>query len=309
MNRLGIGLLDLLVVAALLAIVAFEFGAFSDRAPPAGPRLPVGAPVAEVTPEDSRHSYPFADPAGIALVARINRGVVGGPPRRPGYTAGTGFLVDPGEERQTAEGAAPAESVWLTARHVTEGCHRLQLEGTGRLLDAPVHHVQAHPSFDAAAFWAQAGGDPLTVVDGQLPPGVPAAGIGYPQGAAGVVEVRYLGPAVYRRNAADFLLPERQHDVWMAVHYPRHVGFGGSLGGISGGPLVLADGGVVGIVIAEVPRRGQIITVPIAVASGGAASVEAEPTGRAALPVPDADALFTTLLSSGRVREVLCETI
>ncbi len=31
---------------------------------------------------------------------------------------------------------------------------------------------------------------------------MPAAGIGYPQGAAGVVEVRYLGPAVYRRNAA-----------------------------------------------------------------------------------------------------------
>lgn len=307
MNRLGIGLWDVLVIAALVAIVAYEFGAFSDRAPPAGPRLPVGAPVAEVAPDDTRHRYPFADPVGIALVARINRGVVGGPPRRPGYTAGTGFLVDAGGAGAGRDGVA--ESVWLTARHVTEGCHRLLLEGTGSQLDAPVYHVQGHPSFDAAAFWVAAGGEPLTVVEGEVPAGAPAAGIGFPQGTAGVVEVRYLGPAVFRRAAADFPLPERQHDVWMAVHYPRHVGLGGSLGGISGGPLVLADGGVVGIVIAEVPRRGQIVSVPIAVASGGAASVEAQPTARPVAPVPDADGLFTTLLSSGRVREVLCETI
>ncbi|MCB9958059.1 MAG: hypothetical protein H6843_05525 [Rhodospirillaceae bacterium] len=308
MSRLGIGLWDVLVIAALVVIVAYEFGAFSDRAPPTGPRLPVGAPVAEVAPGDARHRYPFADPAGIALVARINRGVVGGPPRRPGYTAGTGFVVDAGGQGEGRD--RPAESVWLTARHVTEGCHRLMLEGTGRLLDAPVYHVQGHPSFDAAAFWvATGGGEPLTVVEGEVPAGTPAAGIGFPQGAAGVVEVRYLGPAVYRRSAADFLLPERQHDVWMAVHYPRHIGFGGSLGGISGGPLVLADGGVVGIVIAEVPRRGQIVSVPIAVASGGAAFVAAQPTARPVQPVPDSDTLFTTLLSSGRVREVVCETI
>ena len=298
MSRMRIGFWDLAMVFALALIVLFELGVFTDRTPPAGPRQPTGAVAVQPTaqaPAPPRYDYPFADLGTPQAWARFDRGIVTGGPRRPGLSTGTGFLV----------AGSAQEGTWLTARHVTEGCHRLTLWGSTRRQDARVSFVDPHPAYDAAAFWTDAVGDPLVLTDSALAPGTPAAGVGFPQGTAGIVELRYRGPAGYRRRAPDFRLPERWHDVWQVSRYPAHVGLGGEIGGISGGPLVLGDGRVAGIVIAGAPRRREVVTVPVEIVRNGADRVQTATVGEGI----DAAALFQQLLGSGRVRQLLCEIV
>jgi hypothetical protein len=50
----------------------------------------------------------------------------------------------------------------------------------------------------------------------------------------------------------------------------NHPDFSGSIGGISGGPVLDARGHVVGVIVAETPRRGRFETIAPEVLAAGA---------------------------------------
>jgi serine protease Do len=164
-------------------------------------------------------------------------------PVLPGST-GTAFAVGPG--------------VWLTARHVVRGC---PLVG---LTDAPMQmRVRAELAFvseraDVAVLRTRGGPQPLALdlEEADLTLGTPGFHIGYPQGRPGEVESRLLGR---ERLVTSGAWRGRENTLaWAEAGRSR--GLDGSLGGLSGGPVLDEEGRVLGITIAESPRRGRVIT-------------------------------------------------
>ena len=213
------------------------------------------------------------------------------PPRALERASGTGFSVSDA-------------GVWITARHVVEGCRR------AAVLVSPGRGVQAKVVADRGADLAvllTRGGAPALSLAGPYPfaRGQIVFHPGYPRGQAGEAASRYLGrywlPGAYRGG------PAQAVQAWAEVG--RTDGLGGSLAGLSGAPVLDAQGQVVGVTLAESPRRGRIYSAtrrairaaldaagqtPSAIASGQ--PITTENYGRAA------DALRRAL----SVAEVVC---
>ena len=81
---------------------------------------------------------------------------------------------------------------------------------------------------------------------------------GYPRGQAGEAASRYLGaywlPSPHRGS------PAQPVQAWAEVG--KTDGLKGSLAGLSGAPVLDAKGQVVGVTLAESPRRGRIYSAP-----------------------------------------------
>ncbi|RZJ04877.1 MAG: serine protease [Brevundimonas sp.] len=144
---------------------------------------------------------------------------------------------------------------WVTARHVVEGCPR------PAVVVSPDRAVAADVRLASRADIA------LLITDGG-PPAIPVAvsvplregqrGFhpGYPQGRPGEVTSRLLGRETLRvrgRGAHD-------EPVLAWAEAGRTNGLGGTLAGLSGAPVLDRQGRVVGVTIAESPRRGRIYT-------------------------------------------------
>lgn len=149
------------------------------------------------------------------------------------------------------------EGVWLTARHVVDGCAEVGLIGDGRH-GVEVSEITAAPNADVAVLRAPFARAPLPVrLDtGDLALGDPGFHVGYPQGRPGEATSRLLGREVLvaqgRYRTREPVL------AWAEVGRTR--GLVGSLGGMSGGPTFDAAGEVIGVTVAESPRRGRIYT-------------------------------------------------
>lgn len=164
-------------------------------------------------------------------------------PVLPGST-GTAFAIGPG--------------IWLTARHVVRGCPVVGL--TDEPLDLRVRAEVAFlsSSADVAVLRTRGGPAPLALDldETDLMRGTAGFHVGYPQGRPGEVESRLIG----RERLVTTGAWRGRENTLAWAETGRSRGLDGSLGGLSGGPVFDARGAVLGITIAESPRRGRVIT-------------------------------------------------
>ena len=212
--------------AAIAALLFVSLGRRENADAPPAPAAPTEAEGALLGP-----ITPF-DPTVVVQAPDI--------PFQP--QAGTAFSIS-------------ADGRWLTARHVVEGCRQPALMvGGGRAIAAD---VRLAPHADVALLITEGGPPSLPLaVDQPLRRGQRAFHPGYPQAKPGEVTSRLLGRETLKvmgRGARDEAVL-----AWAEVG--RTDGLGGTLSGLSGAPAVDRQGRVVGVTIAEAPRRGRIYT-------------------------------------------------
>lgn len=185
-----------------------------------------------------------ADPLGEALgpASPFDPAVVVDVPAKPGPAAGTAFSIS-------------RSGVWLTARHVVDGCGRAAIvvgPGTGVAVN-----VRIDPRGEAALLLTEGGSAPLPLaLDRPLRRGQRAFHPGFPQGEPGEASSRLLG----RENLIVRGHGARTEPVLVWAETGRTEGLNGTLGGLSGAPALDDQGRVMGVTIAESPRRGRIYT-------------------------------------------------
>ena len=145
---------------------------------------------------------------------------------------------------------------WMTARHVVDSCSEVGINIGGRKVLKTM--AQVSPDTDTAILTSKWKRQPLAndlYSDRQI--GERGFFFGFPQGRPGEVvgsllaRNRMLVRGRYKSDEAIL--------AWSEVS--RTKGLFGSLGGLSGAPVMDGDGEVIGVVSAESPRRGRIYTV------------------------------------------------
>lgn len=181
-----------------------------------------------------------------------------GVPLGPSSPFDPSVVVNVADETQPGSGTAFSvgdSGVWLTARHVVEGCRQTALvvaEGRGVAVN-----VTIDPGGDAAVLTSDGGSPALPLaIDKPLRKGDLAYHPGFPQGQPGEATSRLLG----RENLVVRGRGARTEPVLVWAEVGRTEGLRGSLAGLSGAPALDASGRVVGVTIAESPRRGRIYT-------------------------------------------------
>jgi len=145
---------------------------------------------------------------------------------------------------------------WLTARHVVDGCDHVGL----RMSDEKFLPVTTEISqeYDLATLTGDWKRSPIRS-DLYSPRYLGENGFffGFPQGRPGEVTGKLLGRGRMkvkgRYNTNESIL------AW--AESGRSAGLKGSLGGLSGGPVLDKDGEIIGVVAAESIRRGRIYSV------------------------------------------------
>jgi S1-C subfamily serine protease len=230
-----------------------------------------------------------------------------------GAALGPASPFDPSVVVEVADKAEPAagtafsvadSGVWVTARHVVDGCTQTAIvvaHGQG-----VAAKVTIDPRGEAAILTTDGGAPALPLdLDQGLRRGERAFHPGYPQGEPGEVSSRLLG----RENLVVKGRGARTEPVLVWAETGRTDGLRGTLGGLSGAPALDERGRVIGVTIAEAPRRGRIYTtVPETVARTLSVTHEATPANARGEPLtPEnygriADDLRRTL----RVAQVIC---
>ena len=215
-----------------------------------------------------------------------------GRPRRGGTFIGTAWALSDSNS-------------WLSARHVTDGCRQLSFLGGNRLPPAT-----GHPRADISAIALnRRHGDALELSRDPLTSGEEVYLVGFPSGEAAAVFGTVTGTGVLDHRS----LGHRETIVVVAQR--KRVPSGSAdLGGISGGPVLDADGNVVGTVIGGSARRARsIISIERNVAwlAASAGSATADSLGGPQPPMAITPANFARatapLLSNGPIRVVRCD--
>lgn len=258
------------VVALLIAAVGRQERADAPEPPP---------PAPEVEGEVLGPASPF-DPSVVVDV-----------PDETGPATGTAFSI--------------AESgVWLTARHVVDGCGTTAIVvGDGRGVAA---RVSIDPRGEAAILTTDGGAPSLPLaLATELHRGERAYHLGYPQGEPGEATSKLIGreTLVVRGRGA------RSEPVLVWAETGRTEGLRGTLGGLSGAPALDAQGRVIGVTIAESPRRGRIYTTAPETVQATLASTRRRYVGSPAAPTITPDNYFRvadSLRRDLRVAQVVC---
>ena len=219
---------DWLVYGAVVA--ALLFAAVNRRERIDAPPTPTGPPASP------------SQGAPLAPASVFDPSVTVDVPERSGPSTGTAFSVS-------------SSGVWITARHVIDGCRQAAVvvgDGTGV---AATTHID--PRGEAAILNTDGGAPalPLELV-APLHEGELAFHPGFPQGQPGEAASRLLG----RENLVVRGRGARTEPVLVWAEVGRTEGLMGSLGGLSGAPALDSQGRVLGVTIAESPRRGRIYT-------------------------------------------------
>jgi len=235
------------------------------------------------------------------------------PAEAEGALLGPASPFDPSVVVEVADKAEPASGtafsisdagVWVTARHVVDGCTQTAIVvAHGQGVEAK---VRIDPRGEAAILTTDGGAPPLPLNLAQgLRQGERAFHPGYPQGEPGAVTTRLLG----RENLVVRGRGARTEPVLVWAETGRTEGLRGTLGGLSGAPALDEHGRVIGVTIAEAPRRGRIYTtVPETVAR--ILSVTREPAAATALGEPltpeNYGRVADDLRRNLRVAQVIC---
>jgi S1-C subfamily serine protease len=186
-------------------------------------------------------------------------------PFEVGPQTGTAFTID--------------EGVWMTARHVVDGCARIGLvvaDESGVLASG----VTLAEDSDLAIVRAPLETPPLAVDldETRRRLGDAVYMIGYPQGLPGEVAGKLLGREVMQIRGR--YMTREPVLAWAETSRTR--GISGTLGGISGGPAFDRDGEIIGVTVAEAPRRGRIYTAAPSSLTAALATAAATPDAGAA---------------------------
>lgn len=143
---------------------------------------------------------------------------------------------------------------WLTARHVVDGCTRVGLAvGNGRMVG--VNEVHTSEDSDLALLITDRAPVALQLdLDRDLRIGEPGYHVGFPQGMSGEA----VSVLESRSNLVTRGRYAMEEPVLAWAEQERTSGIEGTLSGMSGGPVFDRDGAVVGVTVAESPRRGRI---------------------------------------------------
>ena len=146
---------------------------------------------------------------------------------------------------------------WVTARHVVDGCKTIGIKVTARQL-LRIDETEIFENSDLARLSSSWTRTPLpTDLDTTRTVGETGYFFGYPQGKPGEVVASLLSRG--RMQVRGRYSTDESVLIWSELSRSR--GLLGSLGGISGGPVLDKDGELIGLVAAETPRRGRIYTV------------------------------------------------
>lgn len=156
---------------------------------------------------------------------------------------GTAFSINP-------------NGTWLTARHVVDSCDQIALKMSSQKF-LPVS-VDISQTADLAVLKGQWERQPIRS-DLYAPRRLGEHGFffGFPQGRPGEAAGRLIGRS--RLKVKGRYKSEEPILAWAETG--RSQGLKGSLGGLSGGPVLDTDGEVIGIVAAESLRRGRVYSV------------------------------------------------
>ncbi len=153
--------------------------------------------------------------------------------------------------------ASSGDGDWVTARHVVDSCDDVGIKVAPRRL-LRVQNTEIYPTADLAKLSAPWRRDPLpTDLETRRTVGETGFFFGYPQGRPGEVVGTLMSRG--RMQVRGRYATDEGVLIWSEVSRTR--GLRGSLGGLSGGPVLDADGELIGVVAAETPRRGRIYTV------------------------------------------------
>jgi len=143
---------------------------------------------------------------------------------------------------------------WLTARHVVDGCTRVGLAvGNGRMVR--VEDVRTSPNSDLALLITDRAPVALRLdLSRELHVGEPGFHVGFPQGMTGEA----VSVLESRSNLVTRGRYAMEEPVLTWAEKGRTDGIEGTLSGMSGGPVFDRDGAVIGVTVAESPRRGRI---------------------------------------------------
>lgn len=224
-------------------------------------------------------------------------------PITPFEATATVEAPDPFQPQAGTAFSIAAEGRWVTARHVVEGCRRPALAVGGRR--AVQADVRLAPLADVAVLITAGGPGALRVDPLPLPqPGQRAFHPGFPQGRAGEVTTRLLGPDRFRGRTRG--RPDEPVLAWAEVG--RTLELRGSLSGLSGAPVMDADGQVLGVTLAASPRRGRIYTTAPARFSAAVRGVQPddEPVQPTPLTVDNYGLTADALRRDLRIAQVVC---
>lgn len=146
------------------------------------------------------------------------------------------------------------DGYWLTARHVVDGCKNVGLfVRTGAYV--PALEVNVDDEYDLALIKTEHSPSPVQLnLASDLRVGIEGFHVGFPQGRPGEAAARLHS----RSNLVTSGRRRGKESVLTWAELGRTSGLGGSLGGISGGPVYDQEGNVRAVVLAESPRRGRI---------------------------------------------------
>lgn len=166
------------------------------------------------------------------------------------------FTVEVGEKSNSVGTAFSIreDGVWLTARHVVDGCDRVGLM-TGPRRGIRIDQMDIHSSADIAVLRTRSGRPAFSISREELRTNQPAFHIGFPEGQPGQVASALIG----RQNMRSVGRYNQIEPVVAWVERAR-VPETTTLGGLSGSPAINAKGEVVGVTVASSKRRGRVFT-------------------------------------------------
>ncbi len=196
------------------------------------------------------------------------------------------------------------KGVWVTARHVVDGCSQTAIVvAEGRGVEA---QVRIDPRGEAAILTTEGGAPPLPMgLDQPLRRGDRAYHLGFPQGQPGEATSRLLG----RENLVVRGRGARTESVLVWAETGRTDNLKGSLAGLSGSPALDRAGRVVGVTVAESPRRGRIYTTAPETVSSALAATHERASGFAIgepITIDNYGRVADTLRRDLRVAQVIC---
>lgn len=217
----------LIYLAVIVALIVAARGRREEARAPEAP--PAAFAEEETGPE-------------IGAPSRFDPQVLVEAPAQASQGVGTAFSVDDG-------------GVWYTARHVVDGCTQVGILA-GRLRFIPAEY-RIHPEADLAILTTRSAPEPLPIdPELRLRRGQRAFHLGFPQGKPGEATSRLLG----RETLVVRGRGERAEPVLAWAETGRTDGLRGTLAGLSGAPALDSGGQVIGVTVAEAPRRGRIYT-------------------------------------------------